>query len=312
MVRQSPKCSKGFPCSNSCINRNYKCESSTLHPKSNLINNYVMYAKRVNNPIKTELKNTFKELKGGESGNRGELLSLVREKTIGLITKKLEANSLNEEDTNKLYNKILDNSPQSSREYLEKYPKVAEALKRSLSLSYNIGDNKIPWEDYKIEFFDDLVVEGFKVEGFHNKDTNEIKIQKREESVITSLDEALEMVCATVAHEIAHSIELQTGPSKIKEALEYIGIEPTPEFEGNMGKMKIPEGEVSNKYAKVAYKDSNNELYATELISTLFELIINNPKYIIPGHYLNKKGEPLKQFSYAWMLLFNEQAPWNV
>lgn len=310
-------CNIGYQCGNGCINKLYKCPSEKSPQVSNSIGRYVMFAKRVAIPTaKGELKKKFKELKtlmGTLKVNTqliNEATDEIVNKTIGVIVKKLEEQKMSDNDVEVLYNKIIDNSPEETRKYLEENPIVKESIIRTLALTASIGTGIDPkWDEYSFEVIPNLTVQGHKVGGYHDKDNKKIQIDKIEGTTfVNGPDE----VASAFAHEIAHGVEIKVGPDRLKEALDLHSIGYN--FEGSMGKLTISEGEICRKYAKGGYKDEDGNIYATELIATLFELIENyyNNRQILAKTLLNAKGEPNKQLAFAWYILFNEKSPWEV
>lgn len=303
-------CKIGHQCGNSCISKTFECTS--LKSESIPIGRFVMLARGIAGPL-GEIKKGFKDFKAIQKAPKTdvELLNKVandiQDKTLGVIKRKLEEIKLPNEEVNRIYDSIMDNSPEETRKYLEENPIVTESIKKTLAYTAGIGSGKDPeWDKYAFDVVPNLVVQGYKVNGYHDKDNKRISIERVDTSVVRDGPPA---VANAFAHEIAHGVEIKVGPEKMKEALDAEGI--GYEFEGSMGKLKVSEGELVRKYAKGAYKDDNGELYATELVATLFELLDDNADIITVSALLNSKGIPKAQLNYVWRMLFDEPSPWS-
>lgn len=119
---------------------------------------------------------------------------------------------MSDENVEVLYNKIMDNSPKETKKYLEENPEVKESIIRTLALTANIGDEKnLKWDEYSFEVVPNLVVQGNKVGGYHDKDNKKIQIDKVEGILINGPLE----VANAFAHEIAHGVEIKIGPDRL-------------------------------------------------------------------------------------------------
>jgi hypothetical protein len=303
-------CKIGHQCGNACISKTFECTS--LKSESIPIGRFVMLAKGIAGPL-AEIKKGFKDFKAVQKLPKADIELLkktvdnIKDKTLGVIERKLEENKLPDEEVDRIYNRIIYNSPDETREYLEKNPVVVESIRKTLAYTAGIGGGKDPeWDKYAFDIVPNLVVQGHKVNGYHDKDNKRISIERVDDSVITI---GAPYVANAFAHEIAHGVEIKVGPDKMKEALDAEGI--LYDFEGSMGMLKVSEGELTRKYAKGAYKDDSGELYATELVATLFELLDGNTEIVTISALLNSKGIPKAQLNYAWRILFDEPSPWS-
>lgn len=309
-LKRKKNCKIGYQCGNSCISKTFKCTS--VKSESIPIGRFVMLAKGIAGPL-GEIKKGFKDFKAIQKAPKVNIELLqkavddIKDKTLGVIKRKLEEKKLSDEEVNRIYNSIMDNSPEETRKYLEENPVVMNSIKKTLAYTAGIGSNKDPeWDKYVFDIVPNLVIQGQKVGGYHDKDNRRISIDRIDTSI---LHDGPSIVANAFAHEIAHGVEIKVGPKKIKEALDAEGI--GYDFEESMGKLKVSEGELVRKYAKGAYKDDNGELYATELVATLFELLDDNAEIITVSALLNSKGIPKAQLNYVWRILFDEQSPWS-
>lgn len=183
-----------------------------------------MLARGIAGPL-GEIKKGFKAIQKAPRSNPELLQKAARDiedKTLGVIKRKLEEIKLPDEEVNRIYNSIIDNSPEETKKYLEENPIVMESIKKTLAYTAGIGSGKDPeWDKYAFDVVPNLVVQGYKVNGYHDKDNKRISIERIDSSILL---DGPPYVANAFAHEIAHGVEIKVGPEKMKEALDAEGI----------------------------------------------------------------------------------------